>query len=178
MTTLAPAHVHHHPPAPTETQEALARWEDDGGPLYDPAPRPEAVEWLRISAELTERLPELAGRQDILVTCAPGTLSGAPAAFFPATANLEIDAALFTPHRPRTLHPQRAGDEERYPVAWGAMIHEAAHAAHSRWLTPPCPAAPLSGRRPKCWRSPAPRPPTSRAAPTTDASCGPRCTRW
>ncbi|MFB7199021.1 hypothetical protein [Streptomyces sp. NPDC056240] len=140
MTTLAPAHVHHQPPAPTETQEALARWEDDGGPLYDPAPRPEAAEWLRISAELTERLPELAGRQDILVTCAPGTLSGAPAAFFPATANLEIDAALFTPHRPRTLHPQQAGDEERYPVAWGAMIHEAAHAAHSRWLTPTVPS--------------------------------------
>ncbi|MFG3370533.1 hypothetical protein ACGF0K_36990 [Streptomyces sp. NPDC048156] len=139
MTTLAPAHVHHHPPALTETQEALARWEDDGGPLYDPAPRPEDAEWLRISAELTERLPELAGREDILVTCAPGTRSGAPAAYFPATANLEIDAALFTPHRACTLHPQRAGDEDRYPVAWGAMIHEAAHAAHSRWLTPAVP---------------------------------------
>ncbi|RVU28985.1 VWA domain-containing protein [Streptomyces antnestii] len=139
MTTLVPAHVHHHPPAVTETEEALARWEDDGGPLYDPVPRPDAAEWLRISAELTERLPELAGREDILVTCAPGTLSGAPAAYFPATANLEIDEALFTPHRPRTLHPQRAGDEDRYPVAWGAMIHEAAHAAHSRWLTPTVP---------------------------------------
>ncbi|MFF1691790.1 MULTISPECIES: hypothetical protein [unclassified Streptomyces] len=139
MTTLAPGHVHHHSPTMTEQEEALSRWDDDGGPLYDPAPRPEDAEWLRISAELTERLPELAGREDILVTCAPGTRSGAPAAYFPATANLEIDAALFTPHRPRTLHPQRAGDEERYPVAWGAMIHEAAHATHSRWLTPTVP---------------------------------------
>ncbi|MFC9529077.1 hypothetical protein ACFT38_00770 [Streptomyces sp. NPDC056975] len=139
MTTLAPTHVHHHPPTLTETEEALARWEDDGGPLHDPAPRPEVIEWMRISAELTERLPELAGREDILVTCAPGTLSGAPAAFFPHSANLEIDAALFAPHRPRTLHPQRAGDEERYPVAWGALIHEAAHAAHSRWLAPTVP---------------------------------------
>jgi hypothetical protein len=73
----------------------------------------------------------------VIVTCEPGTRSGAPAAFYSATAALEIDAALFAPLKPATINPQRPGDEERYPVAWGALVHEAAHAAHSRWITPP-----------------------------------------
>lgn len=132
-----PAHVHHTLPAVTETDLALARWEDDGGPAIEPRPAPHTGHWLRISAALTERLPDLAGREDLIVTCEPGTRSGAPAAFFPALATVEIDAALFTPHHPASLNPGRLGDEDRYPAAWGALVHEAAHAAHSIWTTPP-----------------------------------------
>lgn len=133
----APAHLLPAPPPLTETERALARWEDDGGPAYEPRPRPQAAQWLRISAALGERLPELAGREDVIVTCDHGTRSGAPAAFYPDLAQLEIDAGLFAPLRPATIHPTQVGDEARYPVAWGAFTHEAAHAAHSRWSTPP-----------------------------------------
>jgi hypothetical protein len=92
---------------------------------------------LRISAELGERLPELSGRKDVIVTCEPGTRSGAPAAFFPDLATLEIDSKVFAPLNPPTIRPAVVGDEERYPVAWGALVHEAAHAAHSKWRIPP-----------------------------------------
>ncbi|RFU85188.1 VWA domain-containing protein [Streptomyces triticagri] len=132
----ANTHFQPTPPALSEDEWATARWEDDGGPVHEPRPATHTREWLRIAAALAERLPELAGRDDVIVTCKPGTRSGAPAAFFPVTAELEIDAALFAPHNPRTINPARYGDEQRYPVAWGAFIHEAAHAAHSKWRTP------------------------------------------
>ncbi|MGW2651541.1 VWA domain-containing protein [Streptomyces sp. NPDC001393] len=132
----APAHLLPAPPPLTELECDLARWADDGGPVCEPRPRPQAAQWLRISAALGERLPELAGREDVIVTCEPGTRSGAPAAFYPALAQLEIDAGLFAPLHPATIHPTRVGDELRYPAAWGAFTHEAAHAAHSRWSTP------------------------------------------
>ncbi|GAA2110183.1 hypothetical protein [Streptomyces synnematoformans] len=137
MPTHAQTHVQHTPPALSETEQALVRWEDDGGPAFEPPPAPQAGHWLRIAAALTERLPELAGREDVIVTCEHGTRSGAPAAFYPTTAQLEIDAALFAPLAPAAIDPARVGDEENYPVAWGALTHEAAHAAHSRWTTPP-----------------------------------------
>ncbi|MCL7377030.1 VWA domain-containing protein [Streptomyces sp. 35G-GA-8] len=137
MPSHTQAHAQQTPPALSEAEWAIAVWEDDGGPAYEPRPRPHAGHWLRIAAALTERLPELAGREDVLVTCEEQTRSGAPAAFFPALAALEIDRALFAPRRPATINPARPGDEENYPVAWGAFAHEAAHAAHSRWTTPP-----------------------------------------
>lgn len=133
----APAHVLTAPPAVTENERDLARWEDDGGSAIEPRPGPQAAHWLRIAAALGERLPELAEREDVIVTCEHGTRSGAPAAFYPVTAQLEIDAGLFAPLNPATIDPTRMGDEENYPVAWGAFTHEAAHARHSAWTTPP-----------------------------------------
>ncbi|WP_233580348.1 vWA domain-containing protein [Streptomyces triticirhizae] len=70
------------------------------------------------------------------MTCRHGTRSGAPAAFYPATAELEFDAQLLEHLAPASIDPRRAGDEERYPAAWGVLVHEAAHAAHSRWEAP------------------------------------------
>ena len=133
--------THHHvqpePAAAAQDQIAAARWLDDGGPAFEPGPAANSAQWLRISAALTERLPPIAGRQDVIVTCQPGTRSGAPAAFYPDLATLEIDSAVFAPLAPTGIHPAKAGDEERYPAAWGALVHEAAHAAHSAWATPP-----------------------------------------
>ncbi|MFE9555457.1 VWA domain-containing protein [Streptomyces sp. NPDC006703] len=137
MPAHTSSHVQHDPPAMTETEWASARWEDDGGPLFEPPPGPQAGHWLRIAAALTDRLPELAEREDVLVTCEQTTRSGAPAAFYPALARLEIDRALFAPLRPHSIDPSQPGDEDNYPVAWGAFTHEAAHAAHSRWTIPP-----------------------------------------
>ncbi|EXU61724.1 von Willebrand factor A [Streptomyces sp. PRh5] len=137
MPAQTTAHVQHQPPALSEAEWAQARWEDDGGPPFEPSPAAQAGQWIRIAAALTERLPELADRKDVIVTCQHGTRSGAPGAFYPTTAELEIDAALFAPLPPGTINPERRGDEERYPAAWGVLVHEAAHAAHSIWTTPP-----------------------------------------
>ncbi|MFF2747815.1 VWA domain-containing protein [Kitasatospora sp. NPDC058048] len=128
---------HHHiqPSATAPDDDAdLARWDDDGAPPAQPPSSPAA--WLRVGAELGDRLVALSGRQDLLVTCRPGTRSGAPAAYFPGLAEIEFDSGLFAPLQPHELHPRIVGDEERYPAAWGVFVHEAAHAAHSVWKQP------------------------------------------
>ncbi|MER6359117.1 hypothetical protein ABT186_46940 [Streptomyces sp. NPDC001634] len=174
----APAHVLTAPPAVTETELDLARWEDDGGPAVEPRPGPQAPHWLRIAAALGERLPELAEREDVIVTCEHGTRSGAPAAFYPVTAQLEIDAGLFAPLYPATIDPTRVGDEENYPVAWGAFT-----------TRPRTPATACGPRRRRCaarlwmrqlssWRNPGPSTPTLTAARATAGFSGPPYTPW
>ncbi|WP_037606746.1 vWA domain-containing protein [Streptacidiphilus rugosus] len=136
--TSSHRHVHPSPPAHLAVDGDLSRWDDDGG-SPPPASRRTAnldAHWLRISAALTARLPELAGRDDVIVTCEDGTRSGAPAAFYPTLAALEIDTSVFKPLHPARIRPEQVGEEDCYPVAWGALVHEAAHAAHSRWTTP------------------------------------------
>ncbi|MFD4123929.1 hypothetical protein ACFXKK_02605 [Streptomyces globisporus] len=129
------AHHHVQPPATTRDDEAdLARWDDDGAPPAQPRSSPAA--WLRVGAELGDRLVALSGRQDLVVTCRPGTRSGAPAAFFPTLGEVEFDARLFAPLQPHEINPRIAGDEQNYPAAWGVFVHEAAHAAHSVWTQP------------------------------------------
>ncbi|GAA2678113.1 hypothetical protein GCM10010400_46560 [Streptomyces aculeolatus] len=129
------AHHHVQSPATTPDDDAdLARWDDDGAPPAQPRTSPAA--WLRVGAELGDRLVALSGRQDLLVTCRPGTRSSAPAAYFPGLAEIEFDASLFAPLQPHEIHPRIVGDEERYPAAWGVLVHEAAHAAHSVWVEP------------------------------------------
>ncbi|EGX58817.1 hypothetical protein SZN_15763 [Streptomyces zinciresistens K42] len=126
--------AHHHVQSTPDDNADLARWDDDGAPPAQPRSSPNA--WLRVGAELGDRLVALSGRQDLLVTCRPGTRSGAPAAYFPGLAEIELDAALFAPLKPHEIHPRTVGDEERYPAAWGVFVHEAAHAAHSVWTQP------------------------------------------
>ncbi|MFF5336895.1 hypothetical protein [Streptomyces sp. NPDC013181] len=128
--------AHHHVQAATTPDDDadLARWDDDGAPPAHPRTSPAA--WLRVGAELGDRLVAVSGRQDLLVTCRPGTRSGAPAAYFPTLGEVEFDAGLFAPLKPHEIHPRIVGDEERYPAAWGVFVHEAAHAAHSVWLAP------------------------------------------
>ncbi|MFJ2739676.1 hypothetical protein ACIO3O_08405 [Streptomyces sp. NPDC087440] len=128
------AHRHVQSPGTTPDDADLARWDDDGAPPAQPRSSPAA--WLRVGAELGDRLVALSGRQDLLVTCRPGTRSGASAAYFPALSEVEFDAGLFAPLKPHEIHPRIVGDEERYPAAWGVLVHEAAHAAHSVWTEP------------------------------------------
>ncbi|MBV6695576.1 VWA domain-containing protein [Kitasatospora aureofaciens] len=129
------AHHHVQPSTTTPDDDAdLARWDDDGAPPAPPRSSPAA--WLRVGAELGDRLVALSGRQDLLVTCRPGTRSGAPAAYFPGLAEIEFDAELFAPLQPHEIRPRIVGDEEHYPAAWGVLVHEAAHAAHSVWEPP------------------------------------------
>jgi hypothetical protein len=129
------AHHHVQSSATAPDDEAdLARWDDDGAPPAQPRSSPAA--WLRVGAELGDRLVALSGRQDLLVTCRPGTRSGAPAAYFPRLAEIEFDAGLFAPLQPHEIRPRIVGDEEHYRAAWGVLVHEAAHAAHSLWEQP------------------------------------------
>lgn len=132
-----PSHVHHHPPAVTEDELAAAQWADDGGSQAPPSLAAEAreAEWARVSAELTDRFPEVAGREDVIVTAMAATGSGAPGSFYPTLAAMQIDRALFGPD-PTLVHPATVGDEDGYRAAWGVFTHEAAHAAHSLWDPP------------------------------------------
>ncbi len=75
-----------------------------------------------------------------MVTCAPGAGHGSPACFFPALAAIEVDGTHLGV-APATANPASPADRERYPVTWGALIHECAHAAHTRWTPPPAGAA-------------------------------------
>ncbi|SHL81861.1 hypothetical protein SAMN05216268_106301 [Streptomyces yunnanensis] len=83
--------------------------------------------------------PAYPNSPDARTSSSPANTAPAPAppAFYPTLAQLEIDTALFAPLHPATIRPARPGDEDRYPAAWGAFVHEAAHAAHSHWHTPP-----------------------------------------
>jgi hypothetical protein len=91
--------------------------------------------WLKLSAALTDIVADLADRDDLTVTCAPGAGRGAPGCFLPALASIELDGDHL-PVDPRTCNPLRAGDRNRYPALWGVLTHEAAHAHHSRWTAP------------------------------------------
>ena len=113
--------------------------------LADPAATPSADpagDWLPLSAALTAQIPAIAGRDDLVVACAPGAGHGSPACYLPALARVEVDGTHLGVD-PATADPARPSDRERYPATWGALTHEAAHAAHSRWAAAiPATAAP------------------------------------
>jgi hypothetical protein len=96
--------------------------------------------WLRWSAAWTTQARVLTGRHDLTVTVAPGAGGGAPACHIPALAAIEVDAALIGD--PTIADPRRPGHKKVVPAAYGALVHEAAHAVHSRWA-PPGGAAPI-----------------------------------
>ena len=98
-----------------------------------PAEREAEAAWLKVSADLTDVVPELCYRDDLIVKAVAGTSAGAPAMFTPATATVQIDRALFGDVDPESIRPFLPTDYYRYPSAWGGLVHEAAHAEHSSW---------------------------------------------
>ncbi|MCK9921221.1 VWA containing CoxE family protein [Frankia sp. AgPm24] len=106
--------------------------------ITDPAVRRTlpSGDWLTLSARLTDELPALSGRRDLVAGCAPGAGHGAAACYLPHEAAVEVDGTILGTLAPASLHPARPLDRYRYPALWGAFIHEAAHARHSRWLAP------------------------------------------
>ncbi|WP_018640245.1 VWA domain-containing protein [Parafrankia elaeagni] len=99
-----------------------------------PAADPEG-EWLRISAAMTRDIASIAGREDLVVTCAPGAGRGAPGVHIGALGVIEIDATNFPAGMDPTTVEGTAWDAKRYPALWGVLTHEGAHAAHTRWRT-------------------------------------------
>jgi hypothetical protein len=93
-------------------------------------------EWLRLGAQMGEVCNKWARRGDIVATIGPKSGSGAPACFKPAIAEMEINTELALGE---TAKPEYIDDfTERqtqfdYPVAAGALLHEAMHARHSHW---------------------------------------------
>lgn len=102
-----------------------------------PNPATTAPGWLTLSAALTEEVPVIADREDLLVTVAPGAGQGAPACFLPAHATIELDGTHLGGVDPATATPHRVSDRARYATAWGLLTHECAHAAHTSWAPPP-----------------------------------------
>jgi hypothetical protein len=104
-------------------------------PDWAPAAAVPTGPWLKLSAALTECVADIAERRDLLVRCAPGAGRGAPGCFVPALASIELDGNHLGVD-PRTCDPTRASDRDRYPALWGVLVHEAAHADHTRWKVP------------------------------------------
>ncbi|GAA3449666.1 VWA domain-containing protein [Dactylosporangium matsuzakiense] len=93
---------------------------------------PDWAEWDRA---WTREVAKLTGRTDLTVVVAPGAGGGAPACFYPDSGRVEVDATLIGD--PDIANPRRAAHKKLVPTGYGALVHEAGHAAHSRWTTPP-----------------------------------------
>jgi len=85
--------------------------------------------WKTLSAAMTAEVPAIAGRP-VPVACTPGAGLGAPACYLPGIPVIEVDGDLLDAD-PAGCDPAIPTDRERYPVTWGALIHECAHAAHT-----------------------------------------------
>ena len=94
------------------------------------------TDWQSWSDAWTRHVPVLTGRTDLHVLVAPGAGGGAPECFYPALRRIEIDADYIA-DTPDVADPRRAGHKKIVPTGYGLLIHGAAHAAHSRWETPP-----------------------------------------
>lgn len=92
--------------------------------------------WARLSRLITQEIRPLCGRDDVQVTICPGAGQGSPGCTHLDSGQVEIDGDLLEV-RASSAHPHKIRDRARYPIAWGVVVHEAAHAAHSRVLTGP-----------------------------------------
>lgn len=107
-------------------------------------------DWINVSYEMTWAVPDIAGREDLVVKMAP--MAGFDDSDFDAHGKLRKGAtpsmgvtyhdegvieisprSLPAGVRPQDMHPLQYGDRENYPETWGVLTHEAAHANHTRW---------------------------------------------
>jgi len=108
--------AHHHPTAPAQP--------------------PADSDWQQWSKAWTRHIPRLTGRTDLTVVVAPGAGGGAPACTYLDLNLIEVDAA-FIGDDPTIADPWRANHKQLVATAYGLLVHEAAHATHSQWRTPP-----------------------------------------
>jgi hypothetical protein len=110
---MANPSIHQRPPAdPTDTDPDWAGWDRA---------------W-------TRHVKTLTGRTDLTVTVAPGAAGDADACFDMAAKRIEVDATHIG--TPDVADPRRAAHKKVVPTAYGLLVHEASHAAHSLWLPP------------------------------------------
>ncbi|MFI7208065.1 VWA domain-containing protein [Micromonospora aurantiaca (nom. illeg.)] len=95
-----------------------------------------ADDWRAWSQAWTRHVPLLTGRTDLTVLVAPGAAGDAPECFYPDLHRIEVDATYIA-ERPDITDPAKARHKRLVPTGYGLLVHGAAHAAHSRWNTPP-----------------------------------------
>ena len=91
--------------------------------------------WAAWSRAWTRHLPTLTGRTDLTVVVAPGAAGPAPACYHPDLGRIDIDA-IHIGASPDIADPRRAGHKRAVPTGYGLLVHEAAHAVHTRWQIP------------------------------------------
>lgn len=98
------------------------------------------TEWLPVGAAIAELANDWAVRTDLITFVGEGATEGlAPALFKPAIAEIEISVEQafgfgVTPEHIGDLRDSK--NRYEFPVATGAIIHEALHARFSRWSLP------------------------------------------
>jgi hypothetical protein len=94
-------------------------------------------EWLSVGAQIGQLTNVFSGRSDVVAYVGPGAgAGGAPASFTPATAEVEVnvDVAFGKGVTPADIGDLRERSTQfEWPVATGAIFHEALHAKYSRW---------------------------------------------
>jgi hypothetical protein len=94
-------------------------------------------EWLSVGAQIGQLTNVFSGRSDVIAYVGPGAgQGGAPASFTPATAEVEVnvDIAFGKGVTPADIGDLRERSNQfEWPVATGAIFHEALHAKYSRW---------------------------------------------
>ncbi|MGA8113917.1 MAG: VWA domain-containing protein [Actinocatenispora sp.] len=101
-------------------------------PNAAPPAQPTDAGWLRLSAALTDQIPAVAGRADLIVMCEPGAGHGAPACLIREQATIEIDGTYLDTTL-STIDVDDPDARDQFPVLWGLLVHEAAHAQHTCW---------------------------------------------
>jgi hypothetical protein len=104
-----------------------------------PPARNGADDWHAWSQAWTQHVPLLTGRTDLTVLVAPGaagTAGTAPECFYPDLNRIEVDATYIA-DSPDVTDLAKARHKRLVPTGYGLLVHGAAHAAHSRWTTPP-----------------------------------------
>lgn len=102
----------------------------DSESRFEKTPR----EWLPVGAQINDLVNDWANRSDVVTFVGEGAGHGSPACFVPAIAEMEVDVNLAFGEG---TNPVFIGDlKDRkvqfdYPVAMGAVLHEAMHAKHS-----------------------------------------------
>lgn len=92
-------------------------------------------EWLRVGAAIGQLANEWSFRNDLVAYIGDHTISQAPAAFNPASAEIEVDYTQCFPN----VSVDQIGDlrdrlvQLEFAKGTGAVFHEACHARFSRW---------------------------------------------
>jgi hypothetical protein len=93
-------------------------------------------DWLRVGASIGNLVNEWSFRNDLVVMLGADTATGAPALFNPTTAEIEVNIQTafgqFTKAKEIGDFTKRMTQLE-FPVAGGAIFHEALHARYSRF---------------------------------------------
>lgn len=118
-------------PAPTAPNQGVGHLPPTG---TTPTAAPTEPGWLHACGQFSAAAHILSGRPEMVVTIAPGAGQGAPGC--QQDTSIELDGTLL-PVPPASIDLNTPGDPDRYPALYGVLVHECAHAAHTRWDPPP-----------------------------------------